>query len=87
MGVYGIVVLSFFSSGISVILILMSSIAVSSSLAVYGFSSYWLTVFCKRRSFTVLHRFLTPYFGICQYFLRYFGIGYLPVSPSKRSIV
>ena len=40
--------------GISVILILMCGIAVSSSPAVYGFSSFWLTVFGKRRSFTVL---------------------------------
>ena len=54
MGVYGIAVLSFFSSGISVILILMCGIAVSSSPAVCGFSSFWLTVFGKRRSFTVL---------------------------------
>ena len=37
MGVYGIAVLSFFSSGISVILILMCGIAVSSSPAVCGF--------------------------------------------------
>ena len=54
MGVYGIVVLSFFSGGISVIFILMCGIAASSSPAVYGFSSFWLTVFSKRRSFTVL---------------------------------
>ena len=54
MGVYSIVVLSFFSSGISVILILMCGIAVSSCPAMCGFSSFWLTVFCKRRSFTVL---------------------------------
>ena len=40
--------------GISVILILMCGIAVSFSLAAYGFSSFWLTVFGKRRSFTVL---------------------------------
>ena len=52
MGFYGIVVLSFFSSGIPVILILMCGIVVSSSLAVYGFSLFWLTVFSKRRSFT-----------------------------------
>ena len=44
----------FFSSGISVILILMSGIAVSSSPAVCGFSSFWVTVFGKRRSSTVL---------------------------------
>ena len=54
MGVYGIAVLSLFSSGISVILILMCGIAVSSCPAVCGFSSFWVTVFGKRRSFTVL---------------------------------
>ena len=54
MGVYGIAVLSLFSSGILVILILMCGIAVSSSQAVYVFSSFCLTVFGKRRSFTVL---------------------------------
>ena len=42
MGVYGIAVLSFFSSGISVILILMCGIAVSSSRAVCDLSSFWL---------------------------------------------
>ena len=45
MGVYGIVVLGFFSCGISVILILTCGIAVSSTSAVCGFSSFWLTVF------------------------------------------
>ena len=50
MGVYGIAVLSFFSSGVSVILILMCGIAVSSSPAVCGFSSLWLTVFGKEDS-------------------------------------
>ena len=54
MGVYGSAVLSFFSSGISVILILMCGIVVSSSPAVCGFSFFWLTVFGKRRSITVL---------------------------------
>ena len=54
MGVYGIAVWSFFSSGISVILILMCGITVSFSPAVCGFSSFWLTVSGKRRSFTVL---------------------------------
>ena len=55
MGVHGIAVLSvFFSSAISVFLILMCGIAISSSPAVYGFASFWLTVFGKRRSFTVL---------------------------------
>ena len=50
---YVIAVLSFFSSGISVILILMYGIAVSFSPAVCGFLSFWLTVFGKRTSFTV----------------------------------
>ena len=45
MGVYGIAVLGFFSCGILVILILTCGIAVSSSLAVCGISSFWLTVF------------------------------------------
>ena len=54
MGVYGIAVLSFFSSGISVILILMCGIPVSSSPVVCGFTSFWRTVFGKRRYFTVL---------------------------------
>ena len=40
MGVYGIAVLGFFSCGISVILILTCGIAVSSSSAVCGFSSF-----------------------------------------------
>ena len=38
-------VLTFFSSGISVILISVCGIAVSSSPAVCGFSSFWLRVF------------------------------------------
>ena len=38
----GIAVLSFFSSGILVILILMCGIAVSSSLAICGFSSFFV---------------------------------------------
>ena len=54
MGVYGITLLSFLSSSILVILILMCGIAVSSSPVVCGFSSFWVTVFGKRRSFTVL---------------------------------
>ena len=54
MGVYGIAVLGFFSYGISVILILTCGIAVSSSSAVCGFSSFWLTVFGEIRLFTVL---------------------------------
>ena len=40
MGVYGIAVLGFFSCGTSVILILTCGIAVSSSSAVCGFSSF-----------------------------------------------
>ena len=44
MGVYSIAVLGFFSCSISVILILTCGIAVSSSSAVCGFSSFWLTV-------------------------------------------
>ena len=48
MGVYGIAVLSFFSSSILVILILTCSIALSSRPEVYGFSSFWLAVFGKR---------------------------------------
>ena len=40
--------------GIAVILILICGIAVSSWPAVCGFSSFWVTVFDKRRSFTVL---------------------------------
>ena len=54
MGVYGIAVLRFFSCGILVILILTCGIAVSSSSAVCGFSSFWLTVFGEIRLFTVL---------------------------------
>ena len=54
MGVYGIAVFGFFSSGISVILILTCGIAVSSSSAVCGFSSFWLTVFGEIGLFTVL---------------------------------
>ena len=54
MGVYGIAVLGFFSCGISVILILTCGIAVSSSSAVCGFSSFWLTVFGEIRLFMVL---------------------------------
>ena len=53
-GVYGFAVLGFFSCGISVILILTYGIAVSSSSAVCGFSSFWLTVFGEIRLFTVL---------------------------------
>ena len=54
MRVYDIAVLAFFSRGISVILILTYGIAVSSSSAVCGFSSFWLTVFGEMRLLTVL---------------------------------
>ena len=54
MGVYSIAVLGFFSCSISVISILTCGIAVSSSSAVCGFSSFWLTVFGEIRLFTVL---------------------------------
>ena len=53
-GTWGFAVLGFFSCGISVILILTCGIAVSSSSAVCGFSSFWLTVFGEIRLFTVL---------------------------------
>ena len=55
MGVYGIAVLDFFSCSISVISILTCGIAVSSSSAVCGFSSFWLTVFGEIRLFTVYY--------------------------------
>ena len=45
MGVYGIVMLNIFSSGILVILILMCSIVESSSPAECDFAPFWLTVF------------------------------------------
>ena len=51
MGVQGV---ELFSSGILLVLILMCGIAVSCSPAVYGFASFCLTVFGKRRSFMVL---------------------------------
>ena len=57
-GVYGIAVLSFFFKRYFGILILMCGIAVSSSPEVCGFSSFWLTVFGKRRSFAVLRTVL-----------------------------
>ena len=44
----------FFPSGISVILILKYGITVSFSPAVGTFSSFWLTVFGERRSFSLL---------------------------------
>ena len=34
---------------------------------------------------SVFRRFSTRYFGICHFFLRYCGIGYPPMSPSRRS--
>ena len=61
MGVYSIVVFCFFSSGISLILISICGIAVSSSPAVCGFSSFWLTVFGKRRSEKILHGISVPF--------------------------
>ena len=54
MGVYGIAVLSFFSCGISVILILTCSVAISSTSAACGFSSFWLMVFGEITLFTLL---------------------------------
>ena len=51
MGVYSI---ELFSGGILLVLILMCGIAVSCSPVVYGFASFCLTVFGKRRSFMVL---------------------------------
>ena len=57
MGVYGIAVLNwafFMQYIITVILILTCGIAVSSSFAVCGFSSFWPTVFGEIRLFTVL---------------------------------
>lgn len=48
LGFYGIAVLSFLSSVISVILILICGLAISSSPEVCGFSSFWMTVFGKR---------------------------------------
>ena len=62
MGVYGIAVLGFFSCGISVILISTCGIAVSSSSAVCGFSSFWLTVIGEIRLFTV--PFICAFFSI-----------------------
>ena len=67
MGVYGITVLGFFSSGISVILILTCGIAVSSSSVVCGFSSFWLTVFGEITSFMVLRYRLFCAFLSIQY--------------------
>ena len=54
MEIYGIEVLGFFSRVILVILILTCGIGVSCSSAVYGFSSFWLTVFGEIRLFTAL---------------------------------
>ena len=55
-GMWGIYGIELFSSIISVILILMCGIAVSSSPTVYGFSSFWLTVFGK-----ILHGIVVPF--------------------------
>ena len=33
---------------------------------------------------SIFRQFFTRYFGICQFFLRYCGIGYPPMSPSKN---
>ena len=71
MGVYGIAVLGFFSCGISVILILTCSIAVSSSSAVCGFSSFWLTVFGEIRLFTVLRYRLFALYRYYRYYRYY----------------
>ena len=54
-GVYGIVVLNIFPRGVSVILILMCGFAVSPSPAFCGFSSFWLTVLCKRCFMVLWH--------------------------------
>ena len=62
MGVYCIVVLGFFSCGISVILILTCGIALSSTSAVCGFSSFWLTVFGE---IMIVHRITVPF--ICAF--------------------
>ena len=53
-GTWRFTVLSLFSCGISAILIFTCGIAVLSSSAVCGFSSFWLTVFGEIRLFTVL---------------------------------
>ena len=55
--------IEYFSSGISLILILMCGIAVSSSPPVCCISSFWVTVFGKRRSFKV--------FRCCSFSLSY----------------
>ena len=55
MEIYGIEVLGFFSRVILVILILTCGIGVSCSSAVYGFSSFWLTVFGEIRSVSYTH--------------------------------
>ena len=36
----------------------------------------------QKYAVSVFGRFSTRYFGICHFFLRYCGIGYLPMSPS-----
>ena len=64
--VYGIAGLSFLSSDMSVILILVCSIAVSP--VVCGFSSFCLTVFSERRSFTIM---IAVQFILCLIFQTY----------------
>ena len=64
MGVYSIAVLGSFSCSISVILILTCGIAVSSSSAVCGFSSFWLTVFGEKK---IVHGITVPF--ICAFLL------------------
>ena len=55
-GMWGSYSIELFPSIISAILILMCGIAVSSSPTVYGFSSFWLTVFGK-----ILHGIVVPF--------------------------
>ena len=96
----GFKVLSFFSSSTSVILILMCNIVVSSSPVVCGFSSFWLTIFGERRSFTVLQ-----YHFICtlpsntvnevplgfflkvflEIFFKLFGISFHIFAPTRKN--
>ena len=60
MEIYGIEVLGFFSRGILVILILTCGIAVSSSSAVCGFSSFWLTRNSRLPVLSFAHSFQAP---------------------------
>ena len=59
-GTLGFPVLGFFSCGISVILILRCGIAVSSSSAVCGFSSFWLTRNSHLPVLSFAHSFQAP---------------------------